>query len=110
METASETPVESKPYFFVLQSGILTSVLALAGVWWLNHNTTDFNIMGWYANYVIPVGAGIVGFAAGSGYALASWYSGVRIGNGLLAVVLLFQAASYVGAEYVEFSDICQRI
>src|SRR5678815_2792706 len=83
------------PYFFVLQCGIVTSVLALAGVYWLGRNTTDFHIMGWYANYVIPAGALIVGLVAGSGYGIASWFSGVRISRGLLWTVLLLQTGAY---------------
>src|SRR5581483_9828152 len=60
-ETAPGVPEEPArasrtPYVFVLQCGIITSVLALAGVYWLARNTTDFHIMGWYANYVIPAG------------------------------------------------------
>src|SRR5262245_22630652 len=109
-EDSSTSPVSSKPYFFVLQSGLITSALALAGVYWLNKNTDDFNIMGWYADYIIPVGAVIVGFAAGSGYGLASWYTGVRISRWLLVTVLLLQAVSYVAAEYVEYRDVRSRL
>lgn len=94
------------PYLVVLASGILTSVLALAGVYWLNKNATDFHIMGWYANFVIPAGAIIVGAVAGCGYGLASWFTGVRIGRGLLWTVVLLQTLAYVAAEYVEYRDI----
>jgi hypothetical protein len=90
----------------VLQCGIITSVLALAGVYWLNKNSTDFQIMGWYANYVIPAGAIIVGLIAGSGYGIASWLTGVRISRTLLWTVVLQQTAAYVGAEYVEYRDV----
>src|SRR4051812_26512742 len=90
-------PRKRSPYQFVLWSGIITSVLALAGVYWLSKNTTEFHIMGWYANYVIPVGAIIVGLAAGSGYGIASWISGVRISRKLLLVVVLLQTAAYIG-------------
>lgn len=99
-ETASR-----KPYFFVIQSGIISTVLALAGIYWLNKNTDEFNIMGWYANYVIPIGAIIVGAVAGSGYGIASWFTGVRISRLLLLIVVILQAAAYLGAEYVEYRD-----
>lgn len=107
METTPQktSPQDGKPNLFVLQSGLITSALALAGVWWVNHHSEE-NIMGWYANYVIPMGAMIVGFVAGSGYALASWFTGARINRKLLMVVLLLQTICYVGAEYVEYRDV----
>ena len=93
-------------YFIVLVSGLFTSALALAGVYWLGKNSNDFHIMGWYANYVIPAGAMIVGIAAGSGYAVASWLTGSRISRGLLAAVLILQTTAYLTAEYVEYRDV----
>jgi hypothetical protein len=106
--TPSEEPRtrSDKPYFTVLMCGLLTTAATLAGVYWLGKNTTDFHIMGWYANYVIPVGAILVGIAAASGYAGASWLTGTRISKGLLLAVLLFQTAAYVTAEYVEYRDV----
>jgi len=96
----------STPYFAVLMSGLNTSAVTLAGVYWLGKNTNDFHIMGWYANYVIPAGAMIVGIAAGSGYAIASWLTGTRISRGLLLAVLLCQTGAYFAAEYVEYRDV----
>lgn len=95
-----------KPYFAVLMSGLLTSAATLVGVYWLGKNTDDFHIMGWYANYVIPAGAMIVGVAAASGYAVASWLTGTRISRGLLLAVLLLQTGAYFSAEYVEYRDV----
>jgi len=95
-----------KPYLTVLLSGLFTTALTLAGVYWLGRNTDDFYIMGWYANYVIPAGAMIVGIAAASGYALTSWLTGTRISRGLLLAVLLLQTGAYVTAEYIEYRDV----
>jgi hypothetical protein len=92
----------------VVLSGIFTTVLALAGVWWLDRNTTDFNIMGWYADYVLPVGALLVGLAAGSGYGIASWRTGLKIRRSLLWAVLGLQLGAYVTAEYIEFRDLAR--
>ena len=64
----------------VVIAGVVTTTLALLGVWWLDNNTTDFNIMGWYGNYVIPAGALIVGAVAGSGYGIASYLTGSESG------------------------------
>jgi hypothetical protein len=95
-----------KPYFAVLLSGLVTSAVTLAGVYWLGRNTDEFHIMGWYANYVIPAGAMIVGIAAASGYAVASWLIGTRISRGLLLAVLFLQTGAYVTAEYADYRDV----
>src|SRR4051812_37741207 len=95
-----------KPYLAVLICGLATTAATLAGVYWLGKHTDEFHIMGWYANYVIPAGAIIVGMASASGYAIASGVSGVRIGKGLLLAVLLLQAVAYVTAEYIEYRDV----
>ncbi len=86
----------------VLACGLLTTALTLFAIYWLGANART-NVMGWYANYVIPAGAILVGLAAASGYGLASWLSGVKISRGLLWSVLILQLASYFGAQYVEF-------
>jgi hypothetical protein len=99
-----------KPYFAVLICGLATTAATLAGVYWLGKHTDDFHIMGWYANYVLPVGAIIVGVAAASGYGIASWVSGTRISKGLLLAVLILQASAYVTAEYVEYRDVIEGL
>jgi hypothetical protein len=84
--------------------------LALAGVYWLNTHVEDVAVMGWYANYVIPVGAILVGLVAGAGYGIASWWLGVRIGRWLLLAVIGMQAAAYFAAEYVEYRDVRKQL
>jgi hypothetical protein len=72
----------------VVYAGLATTAASLFGVYWLNANTEDFNIMGWYANYV------------------ASWMTGVKITRRLLWTVLALQAATYVAAQYIEFRSL----
>jgi hypothetical protein len=81
---------------------LVTTTLSLFGVYWLAANT-ETNVMGWYVNYVLPVGAILVGLVAASGYGAASWLTGVKINRGLLWSVLLLQLAAYFGAQYLEF-------
>jgi hypothetical protein len=108
--TGSEAAPARRPgRLLVLAAGVVTTVLALAGVWWLDDNTTDFHIMGWYANYVLPVGALIVGMAAGSGYGIASYLTGFRIRRGLLLAVLALQLCGYAGAQYLEFRSLTRE-
>jgi hypothetical protein len=90
----------------VILAGLVTTAAALAGVWWLDLHTDDFHIMGWYANYVLPVGAILVGVVAGLGYGVASWWTGLKIRRGLLAAVVLFQLAGWVSAEWVDYQSV----
>jgi hypothetical protein len=90
----------------VLLAGVVTSALALLGVWWLNTHTDDFHVMGWYGDYVIPAGAILVGLAAGSGYGVASYLTGLRIRRGLLWSVLALQLTAYAAAQYLEFRSL----
>lgn len=94
---------EEKSASFVLICGIVTTALTLLGVYLLDVNAEDFHIMGWYANYVLPVGAIIVGLAAASGYGVASWFSGVKITRRLLWTIVTLQFLAYFAAQYIEF-------
>lgn len=104
METTIEQGAASqRGRLFVIQTGLITTGLTLFGVYLLAANTEDFNIMGWYANYVLPVGALIVGLAAGSGYGIGSWWAGFKMNKGLLLAVLVLQVVAYFAAQYIEF-------
>jgi hypothetical protein len=108
-DSAPATPSRRTGVTLVLVAGLITTALALLGVWWLDNNTKDFHIMGWYGDYVIPAGAMIVGFAAGSGYGIASYLTGFRIRRGLLLAVLALQLAGYAGAQYLEFQSMMRE-
>jgi hypothetical protein len=56
-------------------------------VHWIATAHPDFDLMGLYAALVIPAGALIVGALAGSGYGIASWLGGRRVGGGLVVAV-----------------------
>jgi len=103
---APMAPQVEQSYSLVLISGLLTTALALFGVYLLDARTEDFHIMGWYANYILPVGALLVGLVAASGYGLASWLSGIKITRGLLWTVLVLQVAAYFAAQYIEFKNL----
>ncbi|MBI5543720.1 MAG: hypothetical protein HY901_07535 [Deltaproteobacteria bacterium] len=61
------------------------------------------NLMGWYVNWVMPVGPLLVGLAASSGIALGAWLFGVRMSGISLAATLLLLGGAFFGAEYVAF-------
>jgi len=88
--------------FTVLASGLATTAIALIGVYLLANNTEDFNVMGWYANYVLPIGALLVGLVASSGYGIASWMTGQKITRSLLVTVLGLQLIAYFAGQYLE--------
>ena len=89
----------------VLISGLASSVLALFGVWLLNA-TTDFNIMGFYLNKILPIGAVAVGLVASAGCGLAAWKTGIRMTRTLVLTVCALLVAVYFAAQYVEFRGI----
>ena len=85
----------------VTAAGAATTLVALAVVFALAHDGT--NIMGWYANYVIPAGALLVGAVAASGYGIAAWYSGLKMTRGLVWSVVGQLLLSYFIAQYEEY-------
>jgi hypothetical protein len=97
---------EDRSSTIVLASGMATTALALLGVYVLDVTTEDVNIMGLYADYVLPVGAVMVGLVASSGYGVASWFSGAKITRKLLWTVLAFQFIAYFAAQYIEFNNL----
>ena len=66
-----------QPGLIVYLCGLGTSALAL----WLVQiaNDNGENIMGWYANGIIPAGALLVGIASGLGYAIGSRVLNVKL-------------------------------
>ena len=103
--SAPAGPREEQSYLPVLISGLATTALALLGVYVLD-TKTGFHIMGWYANYVLPIGAVIVGVVASCGYGLVSWFSGIKITRSLLWIILALQLAAYFAAQYIEFKSL----
>jgi hypothetical protein len=100
------SPAHAPRHAVVLFSGIVTSALTLWGVHYLDTSSDDFQIMGFYADYLIPVGPIIAGFAAGSGYGLASWITGTKITSRVLAIMLALLLAGYFGARFIEFRSL----
>jgi hypothetical protein len=98
---ASEAPYQS----IVIGAGVATTAAALAAVYYLNRSA-EVNVMGWYLDYLLPAGAILVGLAAGSGYGIASWFTGTKIRRRLMAFIVVLQLLAYAGAEYLEFASL----
>jgi hypothetical protein len=101
----NSAPTRKRSHEIVIVSGLATSALTLLVVYVLN-KYADINLMGFYGDYVIPIGALGVGIAAGSGYGIASWLTGLRINKGLLLTVVLFQAWAYFLAQYLQYEHL----
>lgn len=87
----------------VLLAGSATTLLALGAVFALSHH--GVNVMGWYANYIIPAGALLVGMLAASGYGIAGWVTGLKMTPKLIVSMLAELFVSYLLAHYSEYSQ-----
>lgn len=87
--------------FLVLGAGVATTIASLIAVYYLNK--ADVNVMGWYIDYLLPAGAMLVGIAAGSGYGIASWFTGLKIQRSLLVTIVVLQLLAYGAAQYLLF-------
>lgn len=67
------------------------------------------NVMGWYANAIIPVGALFVGIVAGLGYALASYYMNVKLSRAFVLGMLVTAFVDYWGGEYLAYTRILEE-
>ncbi len=81
--------------------GALTTIVALAGVYAIAKQ--GFNLMLFYANYVLPVGAILVGAVCASGYGIAGWYTGLKMSPRLIWGVVAQLALAYFIAQYEMF-------
>lgn len=81
--------------------GALTTIAALAIAYWLARN--NFNVMMFYAYYIIPAGAMLVGALAASGYGVAGWYTGLRMSKRLMWGVFAQLVIAYFIAQYEMF-------
>jgi hypothetical protein len=98
-----------QPGVIVYLSGLGTSALVLWLVHYLNESQ-DFNIMGWYANGILPVGALLVGVASGLGYAVASRVLQVKLSRAFVCGMLTTAVLDYIAAQYLTYAHIIERL
>lgn len=104
-ETSAEPVAARWPGMWVLLSGLASSGLTLGLLAMISSRWPDVQIMGWYWLFIVPIGAILVGIAAGSGYGIASWLTNAKIGKQLLLIVILLQVCSYALAQYEEYKS-----
>ena len=93
----------SRAQWAVIQTGLITSGLALFGVYVLATRINDLHLMNMYVWGWIPFGPLLVGLIAGSGYILASWWFGVRVGPGMVLTIMLLQIGMFIACHYADF-------
>jgi hypothetical protein len=101
--TSSARPTTILTDILILAAGLVTTVLSLVVVHLIGEANSDFQIMAYYAAFILPIGAIAVGVAAGSGYGVASWGTGRKVGGGLLITTFVLLALAYCGGQYVEY-------
>lgn len=97
---AIETKVNSSDHRvqIVQIAGALTTLAAFALVFAAAKAGT--NIMGYYVNWVLPVGALFVGLLAASGYAIAAWFTGLKMTSRMMWSITGQLVLSYFIAQY----------
>ena len=104
------TPSKSlrQPGLIVYLCGLGTSALAL----WLVQiaNDNGENIMGWYANGIIPAGALIVGIASGLGYAVGSRILNVKLSKAFVFGMITTAIIDYFAAQYLTYLSLVERL
>ncbi|MCF7789039.1 MAG: hypothetical protein K9N47_23140 [Prosthecobacter sp.] len=95
-----------QPGLIVYLCGLGTSALALWLVQMANDNGE--NIMGWYANGILPVGAFLVGIASGVGYAVGSRVLQVKLSKAFVFGMLTTAVVDYFAAHYLTYLSLLE--
>ena len=86
----------------LLAGGIVTSVATALGVFFILQYSGD-DISSFTAWYIIPVGSGLCGFVAASGYYLASRYTGVPATRRLAVNMTLIGLSTYALIQLLNY-------
>jgi hypothetical protein len=96
-----------RPGLVVYLSGLGTSILALWVVELLNRN--QINVMGFYVNGILPIGALIIGVGSGIGYAVASRVLQIKLFGVFIATMVVTALVDYMAAQYVTYSNLLEQ-
>lgn len=105
---STSSPSLRQPGLIVYLCGLGTSALAL----WLVQAANDSgeNIMGWYANGIIPAGAILVGIASGVGYAVGSRVLNVKLSKAFVFGMITTAVIDYFAAQYLTYLNLVERM
>jgi len=97
-------PKSKRPGLLVILGGLVTTALVLGINVGVNVLTGgDFDPIGLYVCFLIPIAAILMGVAAGFGYSFVSWRRGIPVSIGLVIVVFVLQAGAYFLALYADY-------
>jgi len=85
----------------VILLGIVTTIISLALIWLCN--SLGFNLFSLNLMIILPIGAILFGAVAGSGYAIGSWFTGAKVGGGLLVTIVALLMLGFAAAQYMEY-------
>jgi hypothetical protein len=85
----------------VIACGCATSALALVLIYLLDQAGT--NIMGWYGDKIIPVGALLMGVASGCGYVIGSYWSNTRVSRFSMLFIFIFGLVTFCISHYINY-------
>jgi len=105
---SASNPSLRQPGLIVYLCGLGTSALAL----WLVQiaNDNGENIMGWYANGIIPAGALLVGIGSGLGYAIGSRLLHVKLSKAFVLGMITTAIIDYFAAQYLTYLSLIERM
>lgn len=89
----------------VIATGIATS-LVTAVIVTIIHNVTGFNVFGFTVWFILPIGAGLCGFAAASGYYLAAKYLHMQPSRLLLLQMVIVAAFTQMAIYWLEYKTL----
>lgn len=91
------------PSGIVYLCGVATSLAVMYAVRFLDG--VDFNLMGFYAWGIVPIGALAVGFASGTGYALGSRYLNLKLSKQFVAGMITTGLVDYIALQHFAYTS-----
>src|SRR5687768_3394038 len=104
--TSSSRTALTRARWAVIQTGLITTGLALFGVYVLANRINEEHVMSLYVLRYFPLGPWLVGTIAGIGYGVAAWWMGVPVRRWLLLAILALQFGAYFLAHYVDLQSL----
>lgn len=99
-------PRERTPGVLVYLAGVGTTALTVLLV---QATRSDLNVLSFYVNGILPVGALAIGTISGLGYALGSRVLNVRLSRGFVLGMLTTGVADWFALQYFEYAELLER-
>ena len=91
------------PSGIVYLCGVATSLAVMYAVRFLDG--VDFNLMGFYAWGIVPIGALAVGFVSGTGYAIGSRYLNLKLSRQFVAGMITTGFVDYIALQHFAYTS-----